>query len=298
MIANSSLPHNHNHNPNLNPSPAPRRRNPIERLPSSIREQVNLLIDDDKPFPEILQWLANSGHPSITQADLTVYAEGPFQRWVRDHERMDRFAAQQDIATDLTKGENLHNFNTASVAIAQLNLFDLLNRFDITTLTKRIEEKPELWFQLISAFCSFSRLQLARDKFEWQKKQAEAKQRAREVKQRASHIVITAATGASLRALLNNSPVRPEVPVEQPAVPDVPDVQPPVPAPDITVSLSRRLRQSPPCTSPQRSTSTFSVGPLHRHAARQTDNNRFRGIQCDPITLEHDPFDALVSSPS
>ena len=79
---------------------------------------------------------------------------------------MDRFAAQQDIATELTKGENLHNFNTATVTIAQFNLFDLLNRFDITTLTKRIEEKPELWFQLISAFCNFSRLQLARDKFE------------------------------------------------------------------------------------------------------------------------------------
>jgi len=296
MIANSSLPHNHNRNLNLNPPPDPRRRNPIERLPSSIREQVNQLIDDAKPFPEILQWLATSGHPAITEADLTAYAEGPFQRWVRDHERMDRFAAQQDIASDLTKGENLHNFNTATVTIAQLNLFEVLNRFDITTLTKRIEEKPELWFQLISAFCSFSRLQLARDKFEWQKKQAEARQRAREEKQRArTPIVITAATVHSIQSLLQPSPAPEPIALDQPVVVESP-VRETAAVMDFT--MSRRLRHAPPCLTVRRS-APVSARNTRINQPPVSTSGRLSAIQSAVTAFEPEPLaELLISSPS
>ena len=71
------------------PSDAP-NRNRIERLPSNIREQVNQFIEDDKPFAEIIQWLASAGHAAITAANLIQYAEG--QRCC-DDERIDREAA-------------------------------------------------------------------------------------------------------------------------------------------------------------------------------------------------------------
>jgi hypothetical protein len=99
--------------------------------------------------------------------------------------------------------DGFSQFNTAAVTIAEIELFDALNRFDGRKLSKRLNEKPELFFPLINAFCNFSRLKLAREKFEWQKKQAEARQRAREDKQRARWpIVITVQTVLSVRTLL------------------------------------------------------------------------------------------------
>jgi hypothetical protein len=128
-------------------------------------------------------------------------------------ENLERILAQLESVRHLTHGPGLSQFNVATATLAQLHLFDILNRFDSRKLSKRLEEKPELWFQLINAFCNFSRLQLARDKFEWQKKQAEARQRAREEKQRArTPIVITATTVHSLRALLKTSPVHTDPP--------------------------------------------------------------------------------------
>jgi hypothetical protein len=127
--------------------------------------------------------------------------------------------------------DNLSQFNSDTVALAQLQLIEILKRFDSRKLSKQIEKEPELAFPLINAFCNFSRLQLAREKFVWQKKQAEARQRAREEKQRARHsIVITAETIRALRNLIILHPESKPIELDsrsQPCSPaDVPPVEP------------------------------------------------------------------------
>jgi hypothetical protein len=121
-------------------------------------------------------------------------------------ENLERILAQQEEVRHLTDGPDLSQFNAASATLADLHLFDILNRFDVVTLNKRLEENPELFFPLINAFCNFSSLKLAREKFEWQKQQAQARQRAREEKQRRRQpIVINANTLRSVRVLLEPS---------------------------------------------------------------------------------------------
>jgi hypothetical protein len=124
--------------------------------------------------------------------------------------------------------DNLAEFNTATVTLAQLQLFEILNRFDSRKLSKQIEKKPELFFPLINAFCNFGRLKLAREKFEWQKKQAEARQRAREEKQRArTPVAVTIETLRSLKTCLQSA----EPPVSQPIDPAITRHNEPAPAP-------------------------------------------------------------------
>ena len=251
------------------------RRNPIQRLPPDLLKQVNQCIDDEKPFPEILQWLVGSGHPEITEPDLHHYAEGLFQDWVRHQERIDHMAAQRDMARNMTEGGYLDDFNTATVAIAQQIFFDVLNRFDSVNLSKALEKKPDLWFQLINAFCSFSRLQLARDKFEWQKKQAQARQQAREERKRARMpIVITADAVHSLCALMK--PAAMDFPAEQP-IGERPSPQPPLAHVPLPFPRYRSRRTNPgrarrqPANLPRRP-ALGHVPPalFHDRALRQT----------------------------
>jgi hypothetical protein len=133
-------------------------------------------------------------------------------------ENIERILAQLESVRHLTDGPSLSQFNAASATFVDLHLFDILNRFDSRKLSKRLEEKPELFFPLINAFCNFSHLKLAREKFEWQKQQAQARQRAREEKQRArTPAAITIETLRSLKNCLQST----DEPISEPIDPAV-----------------------------------------------------------------------------
>jgi len=75
-------------------------------------------------------------------------------------------------------------FIKAATNIAAMDFFTVLNRFDTAPLSKRLEEKPELYFQMINTYVNFMRANLERQKFEFKKEQAKARQREREQKLR------------------------------------------------------------------------------------------------------------------
>jgi len=75
-------------------------------------------------------------------------------------------------------------FIKAATNIAAMDFFTVLNRFDTAPLSKRLEEKPELYFQMINTYVNFMRANLERQKFEFRKEQAKARQREREQKLR------------------------------------------------------------------------------------------------------------------
>jgi hypothetical protein len=76
-------------------------------------------------------------------------------------------------------------FLKAAMNIASVDFFTVFNRFDTVTLSKRLEEKPELYFHLMNSQFSLMKARLEQQKFESKQKQAEARQRERDQKLRA-----------------------------------------------------------------------------------------------------------------
>jgi hypothetical protein len=76
-------------------------------------------------------------------------------------------------------------FLKAAINVASVDFFTVLNRFDTVTLSKRLEEKPELYFQMMNSYCNLMKANLEQQKLEFKQEQAEARQRDRERKLRA-----------------------------------------------------------------------------------------------------------------
>jgi hypothetical protein len=97
-------------------------------------------------------------------------------------------------------------FLKASMNIAAMEIFTVLNRFDTVTLSKRLEEKPELYFQLLSAQFNRAKAHLDQQKFEFKQKQAKARQRERNQKLRSRKpILITCRTLTTLASSLDRN---------------------------------------------------------------------------------------------
>src|SRR5688572_31247947 len=71
-----------------------------------------------------------------------------------------------------------------------------LNRFDTDALIKRLEEKPQLYFQMMNCYANLMQASLQHQKLEFTQKQAEAKQREREQKLHARKPILV--TGSTL----------------------------------------------------------------------------------------------------
>ena len=104
-------------------------------------------------------------------------------------------------------------FLKASMNIAAMEMFSVLNRFDTVTLSKRLEEKPELYFQVLNSQCTLMKAHLEQQKFEFRQKQAKAKQRERQQKLRPRKpILITATTIGSIHTQVRQASTRHKAP--------------------------------------------------------------------------------------
>ena len=137
-------------------------------------------------------------HPIVTPPRESAADSNPLNDSEISEDQLDRLQLLQELAKDFS-GDSTDLFQNAAANIASTELFGAFLRFDGYALSKRLKEKPELYFQLINSSCQFSRAKLERDKFESRKQQAEAKQRVREQKLRdrkpillTSHVVASA----------------------------------------------------------------------------------------------------------
>jgi len=106
----------------------------------------------------------------------------------------------EDLAHEFTQDSPNVSLK-AAINIASMEFFTVLNRFDTDALIKRLEEKPQLYFQMMNSYANLMAASLEQQKLEFRQKQAEAKQREREQKLRSCKpILITATTISSIHS--------------------------------------------------------------------------------------------------
>src|SRR5688572_16925756 len=76
----------------VNKKNMPHRRNgKIARLPSALRDQVNLQLDEGKTYRQITEWLAANGHPGFNHDNLYQWYNGGFQDWINQRAEVQNF---------------------------------------------------------------------------------------------------------------------------------------------------------------------------------------------------------------
>jgi hypothetical protein len=131
-----------------------RRTGKVARLPADVREEINRMLDDGKPYRQIIDSLAGRGHPGINAMNLSNWKAGGFQDWLRERQRL-RLA--QDIGTQDPN---------ALVALADARFLEILQALNGADLGRLLQGKPEQMVQLMRMYVSFSRHCLDREKHE------------------------------------------------------------------------------------------------------------------------------------
>ena len=140
--------------PSVSPAPclpSPHtRRGKIARLPSSIRRQLNLRLENNEPADSILPWLnalpetqqilaAQFNHAPITPQNLSEWRQAGFREWLLLQELMDHAARLHEGVSDLPDFEPAALADDLATALAA-RYAALLNNWD-GELTPEFEAK-------------------------------------------------------------------------------------------------------------------------------------------------------------
>ena len=134
-----------------------RRIGKIARLPADIRDQVNEFIFQGWEYPRIVDWLTQAGHPGILPINLTRWKQGGYEDWLHHCQRLEELELKLEYAREVASQADPAQFQQAAVNLTCLQFFELLNRFDPSTLAGSLQTRPEKYPTLINSIARFTR---------------------------------------------------------------------------------------------------------------------------------------------
>jgi hypothetical protein len=133
----------------------PHRRNgKIARLPSALRDQVNLQLDEGKTYARIIQWLAANGHPGFNHDNLYQWYKGGFQDWINQRAEIQNF---REIAIDVAQRNEGSKARQAACNLGTNLIFETLLGLNPAKLIKRLNRKPEHIATVLNTFNRLNR---------------------------------------------------------------------------------------------------------------------------------------------
>jgi hypothetical protein len=137
-----------------------RRTGFVARLPKDAREKVNRLIDDGVPYAKIIEELGDLGK-ALNENHLTSWRKGGYLDWVDHQARLAALGATRDAALALVETKSGATVQDAGRSIASAQLYELLLSFNGERLVKMFEQKPELYFRVLTALARLSESEVA-----------------------------------------------------------------------------------------------------------------------------------------
>lgn len=129
------------------------RQGKIARLPKTVRDQLNLRLDDGEPGKQLAEWLNElpetkemlaemfGGRP-INEQNLTEWKQGGYQDWLRDEETRERVQRLAERAQDLDDAADGLEISDRLASILAAELADAAQKLD------EIADPKERWRQL------------------------------------------------------------------------------------------------------------------------------------------------------
>jgi hypothetical protein len=135
----------------------------VARLPANIRNQLNEMLYDGFPAPDLIAWLDQQGHPGFNEMNISRWRERGYQAWLSAQERHDHRDFLHELAQQSQSSDSA--FHDAGIHLAQLQFFDALNRLEGADLAQMVKDNRKEFIQLLKTFTHFNRYCLQRDRF-------------------------------------------------------------------------------------------------------------------------------------
>jgi hypothetical protein len=147
-------------NPSVQHSPAiprlqVRRKGKIARLPDRVRQLVNFMLRDGRPYHEIVKKLDELGY-TISDDSLSRWHAAGYQDWLHEESLLDNLHTRIDFAGDVVNPKGASLIQEAGLRIAIIRLYSLLLQFDPAILQQRIAENPGVYARILNALCKLT----------------------------------------------------------------------------------------------------------------------------------------------
>lgn len=141
----------------------------IARYPKEQRDEVCKLIRDGAEYNDIIavcrRWnldglkRAGSNEPVEipTPVNLTNFKNGKlYKAWLRQQQRTEEGRVRGEFAREIVEKNGGGKLNEAALILAQSQIYDVLEEFDVTVLKERLAAKPEEFAKLVNALVKIS----------------------------------------------------------------------------------------------------------------------------------------------
>jgi len=140
---------------NPKPSYNHRRRGRVAKLPKALRDQVNQMLLDGFSYREILEKI---GEPMkhVNEDNMRNWHAGGYKDWLLDLQRAEDLGATREAALTLVEQKAGPTVQDAGRTIISAQLYELLLSFDPRAFAAALQDKPELYFRLVSSLSRLS----------------------------------------------------------------------------------------------------------------------------------------------
>src|SRR6185369_10177820 len=135
----------------------------VARLARDIRDQINHMILDGVPYPDIIQRL---GDPAkhLNPDHIHQWKKYGYQDWLREREWLDRLSSKAEFSTDILAAPHSSDLHEAGLRIAASQMFDQLMRFNAAAASGA-SDQPEKFSRLVNALSRLTREALQFQKY-------------------------------------------------------------------------------------------------------------------------------------
>jgi hypothetical protein len=131
-------------------------RSKIDGLPKAQRDVINRMLLDGANYAEVIQAMAEQG-VSLNAENLSKWYQRGFQNYLAELERLEFQKARYEAATELLKDTDTIKLPEAGLQTAAAQIFDLLGRFDSTSLVEGLSNEPDKYIRLVNALARVAR---------------------------------------------------------------------------------------------------------------------------------------------
>jgi hypothetical protein len=131
---------------------SPKRRDKLAQLPKDIRAQVNTMLDNGSSYGQIIQWLAENGHPGFNKVNLHNWQRGGYQDWVRANERLETQTAHREWLLDHVTHVKSDEFFPLMDQLFVTEFLDSIFALDTAALRQRLASSPRDFIALFNAY--------------------------------------------------------------------------------------------------------------------------------------------------
>lgn len=134
-----------------------RRNGVIAQLPRAMRDHVNLMLDDGRPYQAIIDWLDANGHPGVNPDHISNWKDGGFQDWLEESRELAHEERILELSHKIATTNEESKAHEAAIRIVTNFLFQVFLKFDPKKLAAELDMKPTQITPVLNAFSRISR---------------------------------------------------------------------------------------------------------------------------------------------